>query len=315
MKKTMFITSVIMVVVMAIALTTSSLAWFTATGASSVTTTSLKLQAKANASTGVQISAVSATESWGIEASLNGYASTSGTTKIDDNSLTGQSDAQGLMPLLPLMDSSTFLASDSAADLMALAVEALGKNSTSSFIGNTISTVTFDGTPYETGYFVDEIWITNTASGSGAAEISITPSIAFYETGTTTAYDAESTDPVLYVAVLGVDDVDTTTEDYEIVQIFNSKGLTTINLGKTAALFADEATVASSYVSGVAISKLLANSGKTSFNLPVAEDGAAFGEARQFKIVAWYDATTLNNNNSGFAVDFVLTFSASTPNA
>ena len=45
MKKTMFITSVIMVVVLAIALTTSSLAWFNATGQSSVATSNISIQA------------------------------------------------------------------------------------------------------------------------------------------------------------------------------------------------------------------------------------------------------------------------------
>jgi hypothetical protein len=58
MKKTMFITSVIMVVVLAIALTTSSLAWFSAGGAQSVSTTEVQIHAvnAAAVGAGIQIS-------------------------------------------------------------------------------------------------------------------------------------------------------------------------------------------------------------------------------------------------------------------
>lgn len=56
MKKTMFITSVVMVIVMAVALTTSSLAWFSASGSPTVTTTALKVTAKAETTSGIAIS-------------------------------------------------------------------------------------------------------------------------------------------------------------------------------------------------------------------------------------------------------------------
>lgn len=52
----MFITSVVMVIVMAVALTTSSLAWFSASGSPTVTTTALKVTAKAETSSGIAIS-------------------------------------------------------------------------------------------------------------------------------------------------------------------------------------------------------------------------------------------------------------------
>jgi len=55
MKKTMFITAIIMVIVLAIALTTSSLAWFSAAGASKVSLTSFTINAQSKTSEGLLI--------------------------------------------------------------------------------------------------------------------------------------------------------------------------------------------------------------------------------------------------------------------
>ena len=78
MKKTMFITSVIMVVVMAIALTTSSLAWFSASGSQFVTTNSMKVTAKAVGSTGIGISQTAEDGTWVSELDLD----TTGNTNL-----------------------------------------------------------------------------------------------------------------------------------------------------------------------------------------------------------------------------------------
>ncbi len=299
MKKTMFITSVIMVVVMAIALTTSSLAWFTAAGSATVTTDTLTLTAKANASTGIQISDASAGGDWASNINFTNQAE--------------------LMPLLPYQftDNSTTL-------LEALVAEKFITNE----VDQNLMFVNAQGTEaVAANYFASSnIWITNMAQGSGAAAVAITPSIVFKKGDA--VYDpsgANRSDPNLYVAVLcnktsafaadgsTTANYDTSAADWEIVNIFNSKGLTNVKFGKEDSYFEGEDDSTASYTSP-AISGLITTTATNSID-PITTDATSgeyrnFGEVVQFKVVAWYDGVSLVNSNSGTALQFELTFTA-----
>jgi hypothetical protein len=301
MKKTMFITSVIMVVVMAIALTTSSLAWFTARGAASVTTDTLTLTAKANASSGIQISDVSAGGPWA--GSIN------------------FTDKAELMPLLPYQysDAETTL-------LQALVAEKFITNE----VDENLKYVNAQGSEaVAANYFASsEIYITNMAQGSGAKAVAITPSIVFkkddavYNPGGT-----NRSDPNLYVAVLcnktsafeadgsTTEGYSTSAADWEIVNIFNSKALASgkVKFGKEASAFVSEADSTKSYTE-LTIADLITTTATNTID-PITTDAESgeyrnFGEVVQFKVVAWYDGVSLVNANSGTALQFELTFTA-----
>lgn len=292
----MFITSVIMVVVMAIALTTSSLAWFQVGAANQVTTTALTINAKAETSSGIQISSQSAAGAWHSSATLNGAAA-----------------VNNLMPLLPNADHSS-LSSDGPSNIATGATKLLAaldndSETTASFIANTTDqNGDYDGnSTTSTGYFKQQLWITNIAKGSTATAVRITPTCAFTYSGA--AYTSSTTGyglhPTLYVAVLAED----SNGDYEIVNIFSSKDDTTVKVGKDADAFAAGESVATSYVT-YDIADMVANSGATSDTLAAPVGNADYGVAKSFSVIAWYDGTTLFNSNSGFSIDFALTFTA-----
>ena len=296
----MFITSVVMVVVMAIALTTSSLAWFTASGAATVSTDSLTLTAKANVSTGIQITDDMSSVEWASSISFD--------PMVD------------LAPILPYKydsDSTTL-------------EEALINNK---FIGNTVDeNVKFKGEEgtlaTSSDYFVStDIFVTNMAQGSGAKAVSITPTIAFTKGGDAYAPNATANrkDPNLCVAVLcnntsyraangSYDDSDA---DWELVKVFNSKGQETVKFGKTEDAFA-EGEVATDCFTNLNInsgSGLVGTQTATNTIDPIAVYTATgeygnYGEVVQFKVIAWYDGVSLVNSNSGTALQFTLTFTA-----
>lgn len=415
MKKTMFITSVIMVVVMAIALTTSSLAWFNAAGTSTVSTNALKLKARSVASAGLQISSASRDGAWSDAIMLDSTLATNlepmmpliGIGLIDPAEVEDEDIGTYLGSLNTVLDegcsTSSFIewvedyntahtaeysastaadAKNSIATILAAKkkanlIEALANPDTTGtdlgFItqkiastgkyaqlnGNTGGAVD----PGRTGFFTDDLWITNTASGTASTDansfagknVYVIPSITFYssytDAETNTPYNANTNtnDPDLFVAILAdtKDTADTlyqhgsgeniiwntvqeganedsegyiTDEAYldtwEIVNIFHSKGGSTganaaVKMGKTYNSFLSDAKISDSYYGDVAASALRATaSGRNSTLLAKAAAGAAYGEAKHFRVVAWYAGDTLNNNNSGFELYFELNFEA-----
>ena len=334
MKKTMFSTSVIMVVVMAIALTTSSLAWFSAAGASNVTTSALTIKAQSTTSSGLQITD-NPENVWG-----------------ESISLASGNAVDGMMPLVPLSMKSNESGYEIAnADLIEALAGITSGTRTIDFIGN--KTINDAGTlkfayaggadsttgavsPYTTGWFSKDIYIASLATGEPASEtpssaddinareVYVTPSISFSRrdgnTGDFTDYPTSSegianltNEPTLMVAILA-DVTDTDNEaTWELVQLFSSKiasstkTTTTVNVGKTEENFASGQSANNSYASFTAS---LANSGKTSTKLAKATGGAVRGQYKQFKVVAWYDGSTLNSNNNNVQIQFTLTFTA-----
>lgn len=359
MKKTMFITSVIMVVVMAIALTTSSLAWFSATGSNTVTTNSLKLTAQSSASTGIAIS----------------YDS--GSTWNDSITLS-PSVTSGLMPLVPFTKVAAYdgdadpIADENARVYAALRAALIGGSeaayvdgtnenygtaaddtSYNAFmIGNKIDTNrNYTNDVYRTGFTTDTVWLKNSGTGASAKDIKFTVSCNFnfkknvdvgggvleersfeYTSGNRGAAQYQQ-DAVLCVAVLArTEEFDTTAniyanaaqtagtlgtagayadpEKWEIIGYFESKGDANISLGIQSADFKPGHAAASS-VYDVAAATLALN--KTNNEILRAErqytDRTVAADVKTVKIVAWYDGSTLNNNNSTqMDLEFALTF-------
>lgn len=292
MKKTMFITSVIMVVVMAIALTTSSLAWFTVDGATTVSTSPVSISAKAKTSTGLYIS--NNTTSW----------------QQDALTLTGSAYNQ-YVPVVPYGTSS----SADAADL-------LNGLQNDKFVTNTVKVVSGGQQKWANEYSVaatnfykdQSIYVAN----SGDAAIAVSAAVSF-----TDVHGAK-----LYVAVLAKhqstlakpDDWDEnhpdvewalSNSDWKLIALACSgvNGTPVVPVGKYADAdestdpgyglndyFQENALMGSAYALEVAPGSNL--NAKTPFNLARRSENDIIGDYMQVKVLAWY-SENLTNTNSG----------------
>lgn len=279
MKKTMFITSVIMVVVMAIALTTSSLAWFTVDGATTVSTSPVSISAKANTSTGLYIS--------------------NDATAWQQGALTiASASYDTYLPLVPYGTSS----SADAADL-------LNGLQNDKFITNTVKVVSGGTRVWANAYSVagtnfykdQNIYVAN----AGDADIAVSAAVAF-----TDVHGAK-----LNVAVLArhqsnlSGDGKPDNSDWVLIALTNSNSDTSFPVGKYADVaendgagdgsndyFQTDAAVLNALELTVSPGSNL--KGKTTFNLARKTSNAAAGEYMQVKVLAWY-SQDLNNQNSG----------------
>ena len=326
MKKTMFITSVIMVVVMAIALTTSSLAWFTAAGSSTVTTSSMTLTAKATSAAGLLISQAD-TGDWSSNIDL----------------VEGNAQAN-MIPATPYEyeDGKAFIDAMVADKFITNTVDMNGNYSDA-------DPVKANGT--DILYFSDTFYITTVDTQN---DLDVTPSIKWekYDAGSSTwkTYTSDtsvagriapaSADPIIYVAVLAskltytAADRDPSNKtwttaaaedssNWEILNVFASKGGTTVNFGLEESTFkstsSSAATIAASQTSlpiltgtgHVAIGTTSTGLAKVTTHYSTG-DAQGNGEVRVYKVLAWYDGYTLQNSNSNFALRFDLGFTAST---
>lgn len=262
MKKTMFITSVIMVVVMAIALTTSSLAWFNvAEGASSVSTNTVTLQAQTNSTEGLLIStdhlswttsAQSLTAATGSAGSLNG---------MYPEALYGDSVLEALAGL--------------------------------TFTGNYVDTS--DGTnkwgaAYNATYYAGYIYVAN----AGDAAVTLVPTITIDNL----PVDGESA--TLYVAVLGSTTANAATvlgdaSDWYIAAVAsrsaNNTQSTLSQLPLSDAAFAAGDAVAPLTNASCATGSATSLAGR-------ATGDTAVGAYQRFAVIAWFGAD-LTNFNSG----------------
>ena len=285
MKKAMFITSVIMVVVMAIALTTSSLAWFTANGASTVTTTSLTLKAKVNSSAGLLI----CNDGTSFNSTSVAPATASGSI-----GLTGEPAVEvvDVRPVAPYGD-------DTDTEVL----EALSK---AQFTGKTVSSTTgtnlWGADAAYSDHYAGYVYVAN----GGDAARSIAAAINFESvTGAT-----------LYVAVLAAKTQDTdeticgaSDDEYankwEIVRVASSNGSTTVNsitdLAVSKAEFATGDTVAGAFTGtkGLtgSVNPCTSNTSTVSVGQRTTGDDA-YSHWQKFLILAWYSAD-LTNYNSG----------------
>ncbi len=321
----MFITSVIMVVVMAIALTTSSLAWFTAAGSSTVTTSALTLSAKATSAAGLLISSSSSAGAWYGNIDL----------------ATGNAQAN-MVPAVPYQyaENNTILDALVGENFISNKVDMNGKwDTAAAAIANTASDVL---------YFEKEFWITTVDTTN---DLVVAPTIAWTKNvnNADVAYPGEnnanmnSSDPVIYVAVLadkncevaadrnpsGVTSNDTSrasSANWEILNIFASTGAATVNFGGQASAFTSSSAL-TDYASATTALTIGGTSGtyvptttanKTTDKLDKVTthyntgEALATGEVKRFKVVAWYDGNALINSNSNFALKFTLTFTATT---
>ena len=280
MKKTMFITSVIMVVVMAIALTTSSLAWFSAAGATSVTTSSLTLKAATNSSTGLL---------------LGNSSSSFSTTAVYPTAATGSAtqvsgEVTGMRPVGIYGES---------------VLEALAKNQ---FCGRYVETSTgaakwSNEVAQYNDHFAGYVYVANT----GNAETTVTATVNF---GTVTG-------ATLYVAVLATVDPDDDTafgtldaDDWEILTVACSNDGTSTEptqLPLAASAFTVGNTVASTFTN----TSIGANTGaETTTAIGEAADNVAYSHYQQFMVLAWYSADLVANNSGATAThgSFTVTF-------
>ena len=315
MKKTMFITSVIMVVVMAIALTTSSLAWFTANGSNTIRAAQLTIRAEATTSSGIQISKTD-------------IPTDGGYLWRTDCTFDASSD---LLPLVPKTNtaSASITAEDigeaiSSLDFIGARIGSNGKFTGVGGDDNGTSTV------YNDGYYTDDIWVTNIASGAGAASIQIAPTIFFGTRGATAdadvAYSDDGDDATLCVAVFAWSgEVDPTTgadptsssEAWELLAYKDSQG----NTGAAVKVGCEDAKFAPGQIIGNAtasksVSGIITTNNKTTVELPPISGTAGdtyetMGGVAHLRIVAWYDGTTLITKNSNTSIPFYITFTAS----
>ena len=319
----MFITSVIMVVVMAIALTTSSLAWFTAAGSSTVTTSALTLSAKATAAEGLLISSSSSAGAW--------Y----GNINLAD----GNAQAN-MVPAVPYQyaQNNTLIDALVGNNFITNEVDMNGNWDTA------IARIT--GNSDNVLYFAKEFWITTVDTTN---DLVVAPTIAWTKdvSGTDTPYPGtspnvimNSSDPVIYVAVLADKNCEVAADrdpsgvtsdatsransaNWEILNIFASTGATTVNFGGEASAFtsSSELTSYASATNALTIggtgcatttdNKTSDKLDKVTTNYSTGE-ALATGEVKRFKVVTWYDGNALINSNSNFALDFTLTFAATT---
>lgn len=327
MKKTMFITSVVMVIVMAIALTTSSLAWFSASGASTVETNAFQVTAKSETVEGLAISKTGASGTW-------------------DSTVTLTADGTDLYPMVPFTgDEATdkYVNSEwtwTEADFVKNFVNSTTGAWDVKMIGNKLGNNSkYKGTAYTAGYFEDDFYITNTATGSTAAAVNLNCTIAFYcpngddyvkdttNSGTGRPANLYELDATLNVAVFYAvnnfeydGDTDATDDDeddtWALLAFGTSKGAATMNLGLDADSFA-EGQASGSSVGPWAYTANLANhtryttdAAKTAIRPAHDYNGApVVADEMKIKVVAWYDGPSLINNNAANAnLKFGLTF-------
>lgn len=328
MKKTMFITSVVMVIVMAIALTTSSLAWFSASGASTVETNAFQVTAKSETVEGLAISKNGADGTW-------------------DSTVTLTASGINLMPLVPLTGASHF---DENADpqwdfdeddFVATFVDSSTHGETGGWdvnmIGNKLGNNSiYKGTAYDAGYFEDNFFITNTATGSTAKAVNLNCTIAFYcptndgegnplvYNSTNRTANVYALDATLNVAVFYAlnrfdadgSSADDTDDSWALLAFGTSKGAATVNLGRTEASFAEGEASGSSvgpwtYTANLANhTRYTTDDALNAIRPARAYNGApVVADKMEIKVVAWYDGPSLINNNAANGnLRFGLTF-------
>lgn len=282
MKKTMFITSVIMVVVMAIALTTSSLAWFTAAGASQVTTNTLTMEAVANTSAGLLLSQ-----------DTTSFSKTSKTPSWGGSPATGLAEAKPVAP---------YSSAETNAVLDALAQNQFTGKSVDSSSGTNLWSNEAGYNDHYAGY----VYVAN----AGDNDIKLTATIAFTDVAASSA--------TMFVAVLAATAQDTdstvgTTSAWEIVRIASKSGandpvnsLTKLDISEDAFATGDPVS------SALAESNVNPRTGNISSTVVSKRDGGnvAYSHYQKFLILAWYSAD-LTNYNSGALTQgkFSVTFS------
>lgn len=276
MKKSMFITSVIMVVVLAIALTTSSLAWYNgAAGAQNVTAGSLTVSAQqAAAGKGLVISTDGA--SFGTETVTLGLAVT------------------GMTPAAPL----NCPGDDEKAELTASILNELDADDETLAFGNValIPGDTSEGkVPVKAAGVKVSVSNVVYVASTGAA---ITPNI----TVNFTVDPADDDAAVLWVAVLAYN---AKTSAWQIVTIASSKTLAMTTFEGAAADSADLRTLLSQEFDHTAASW-------DQIQLAAAGD-SAWGTPVQYKAVAWYDGASLKNSNSDTSISYSITFTDPNP--
>lgn len=194
MKKTMFITSVIMVIVMAIALTTSSLAWFSTGGTDSVTTNTFKVTAQGSTSKGIAIShdksqwdssiSLSDANSTGLKpvVPFTGIPAATGWTA---EALAVDTDSDGVTDAMQAVIDA-FIGGNEAAYDADTSPETYGTATATvnpypaKMIGAKIDTNNkFTSDVYRDGFYTDTLYLKNLAGGTSAANIKFNVDIAF----------------------------------------------------------------------------------------------------------------------------------------
>ncbi len=307
MKKTMFITSVIMVVVLAIALTTSSLAWFSAGGADRVAIQSLTIAtASAEKSSGLEIS----------NGNPNGSENnTWSTSQINLRNLDESGKTAALNPMCPVNAGEdevlgTALTVDSlyaAVNNMYTVKTYLKNGSTSTFQGEVTDS-------NKTAAYKDFFFIRNSGETPiSSAGISVTP----------TFNKDRSYNAVLWVAIFDV----TNTESKSLVYIENFYKVTSeeqqhstdmayasllskLNNEQPSAPVDSGAT--RSAVQGLVSALALPAAFYADATYASEHDGVNENDlvktAHKLEIYAWYDGASLDSGNADTETTIALAF-------
>ena len=299
----MFITSVIMVVVLAIALTTSSLAWFTAGGTQTVSTAAVNISTKANSAVaGLEISANNSlwysqnpdggltltTRTGKVVANLDPAApvSTDGNAPTGGNSLDASAKAaQGLMLYNAILNSKT--------------------NDTVRVNGVSGPELQFEGDSGSANYYASDVYLRNSGAAACTVDIDIT----------LTANTSDQASPaVFWYAIFDL------TEENNVVTGATLLALDQVGYeAKTNILFALAGTELDSPALVSAVHTLAVGTGSIveqitgALTLDAATtlmDGSVTpSAAHHLALLAWYDGRFLVNENSNTSVSAAIEFS------
>lgn len=308
MKKTMFITSVIMVVVLAIALTTSSLAWFTAGGATSVGTQTINL------------SSVSA------ESAASGLEITKDTSIGWQTSAVALATPSALRPMCPVTYTSKSAVS---SDEFYQAVNAMAERKITArdgvpyFVSPTAAGITGTATPYS-----DTLYIHNSGVNQIGVNASIT--IALNTASASTVGSANLWVAVFDItnwssqsntgAVLMALDCSNAQLDTPITPNYLTYAPSSSSFGEFAnaddlGARCDSISGSTNGVSPANINSVATIATARTVNLEPGQEGtAAFepGATHTIVIYAWYDGTSLIAQNVDTVVTISVSFSQTT---
>ena len=302
----MFITSIVMVVVLAVALTTSSLAWFSAAGSNTVTVDTFTLAANTRVSTaGLEISNDNAV--WSNE-------------EITLRTIAG---ATGLDPMCPTGTLATPATAVSATEFYNI-INAMKKGEIENRYDATMNS-------NQGGY--QDFFTAAAVDGVAASEVFYVRNSGDQLTGLTTSVTVTSTnswDPMLWVAVFDITDV-----------TFNTSGVYTSGVAAAsvaqpkllalvrksgqsgdmtwtatpATTMAADAPVAG--LSGIDPTKIaLTAAGDEQLEPKTYTDGNynnGSNKAHKLVVYAWFDGSTLVNANGGAVMTIDISFDIANP--
>lgn len=306
MKKRMLITTIVMLLVLAVALTTSSLAWFSA-GQATVTATGGQFVASTATAGNVNLAISNDMSSWGVSAAMQ--TATAGMYPValrealattlgeDGNSTLYFDTAQTVQN--KWFDPST-IASSTGADLTKDNVDAAAN---AYHYWDTLYVINQDDTSA-----LAKLTLTMNATVTAASGKALPKAVALFRVSkqASSAESDEWEDMIDYVVVV----LDQTSTNYTVYDLDALKGEDMYD----NALLTSAVTQTGTQSAGV--NRSIDESSNTSqtvltatFDLSLGEDGLAInmGEIAKIDVVCWFDGSSLGSSTQGATITFSLT--------